>query len=64
MIKTTRMAEISRFNKLEVRGNIYRYKYVEVCMKYGVWNEYKVCFKASYSQTARFGALQKNPEGL
>ena len=35
------------FNKLEVRGEIYRYKYVEVCMKYGVWSEYKVCFRAS-----------------
>ena len=36
------MADITRFNKLEVRGKIYRHKYVKVCMKYGVGSEYKV----------------------
>ena len=58
--KSMRMADITLFNKLEVRGEIYRHKYVKVCMKYGVWSEYKVCFRAFYSQTGRFGALQKN----
>ena len=52
------MADISCFNKLEATGEIYMYKYVEVCMKYGVWSEYKVCFRASQSQTAMFEALQ------
>ena len=41
------MADIARFNKFEVRGKIYRLKYVKVCMKYGVLSEYKVCFRAS-----------------
>ena len=40
------MMDIACFNKLEVRGEIYRYRYVKVCMKYGVWSEYKVCFRA------------------
>ena len=57
------MADVTRFNKYEVRGEIYRLKYVEIIMtirgeiyrlKYvekgmelGVWSEYKVCFGTS-----------------
>ena len=37
--KTMGMADITRFNILEVRGEIYRHKYVKVRMKYGVWSE-------------------------
>ena len=37
------MADINRFNRLEVRRVIYRHKYVRVCKKYGVLSEYKVC---------------------
>ena len=33
--------------------------YIEISMKLGLLNEYKVCFGATYSQTTRFGALQK-----
>ena len=58
------MADITCFDKLDVRGKIYRYKYVKVCMKYSVWSKYKVCFRASYIQTARFGALQKKLKEL
>ena len=30
------MADITRFNKLEVRGEIYRHKYVKVCIKFSL----------------------------
>ena len=64
------MAGLTCFNKLqitnyklEVRGKINRHKYVKVCMKCVVLSKNKVCFRASLSQTARFGALQKKPKG-
>ena len=42
MSKTTGVADITRFNKLEVNGKIFRLKYGGINMKFGVWSEYKV----------------------
>ena len=36
------MAEITNFNKLGGRRDIYRHKYVKVRMKYGVWSDSQI----------------------
>ena len=41
------MAYITCLYKLEVEGKIYRLGYLEMCMKFGVLSEDKVCFGAA-----------------
>ena len=40
------MADITRFNTLKVRGEIYRDKQVNVCINCRVWSEHKFSFRA------------------
>ena len=59
-----RITDLICFNKLEVRRVIYRHKYVQVCMKYGVWSEYKVRLGLPRAQQLGLEHCKKTPKGL